>query len=233
MGDFTVMEFYYRGISLLGDFIVICFTIGGFSLFHCKLQIFPLKASDSYIFIIFSNFFYFCSELNRKKSFQSSSSYAPFCPDKTGALSLKDYQSLQSHEQYVQTLRECGFNQDEIQFKLEQEGYVPKVSSVCSVKSYRPGVQLQPLRGSCFMRVREVGGKSNVNVKHEQGGEGRGQQQPHTDFVVFFGILVFLLILPKVTEKNIKPQGSLTGGGRLQECRPYWSRIFLVYTILC
>lgn len=66
------------------------------------------------------------SELNRKKSFQSSSSYAPFCPNKTGALSLKDYQSLQSHEQYVQTLRECGFNQDEIQFKLEQEGYVPK-----------------------------------------------------------------------------------------------------------
>lgn len=66
------------------------------------------------------------SELNRKKSFQSSSSYAPFCPDKTGALSLKDYQSLQSHEQYVQTLKECGFNQDEIQFKLEQEGYVPK-----------------------------------------------------------------------------------------------------------
>ncbi|XP_078372076.1 RNA-binding protein 41-like isoform X2 [Oculina patagonica] len=66
------------------------------------------------------------SELNRKKSFQSSSSYAPFCPDKTGALSLKDYQSLQSHEQYVQTLKECGFTPEEIQFKLEQEGYVPK-----------------------------------------------------------------------------------------------------------
>jgi len=66
------------------------------------------------------------SELSRKKSFQSSSSYAPFCPNKTGALSLKDYQSLHSHEQYVQTLKECGFNQDEIQFKLEQEGYVPK-----------------------------------------------------------------------------------------------------------
>lgn len=68
------------------------------------------------------------SELNRKKSFQSSSSYAPFCPDKTGALSLKDYQSLQNHEQYVQTLKECGFTPEEIQFKLEQEGYVPKVS---------------------------------------------------------------------------------------------------------
>jgi len=85
--------------------------------------------------------FPFFSELNRKKSFQSSSSYAPFCPDKTGALSLKDYQSLQSHEQYVQTLKECGFNQDEIQFKLEQEGYVPKVSLVCPVESNRSGLQ--------------------------------------------------------------------------------------------
>ena len=86
-------------------------------------------------FLLCSPFFFnFRSELNRKKSFQSSSSYAPFCPNKTGALSLKDYQSLQSHEQYVQTLREYGFNQDEIQFKLEQEGYVPKVSSVCPVK---------------------------------------------------------------------------------------------------
>jgi len=74
--------------------------------------------------------------LNRKKSFQSSSSYAPFCPDKTGALSLKEYQSLQSHEQYVQTLKECGFNQDEIQFKLEQEGYVPKVSFVLVTAEY-------------------------------------------------------------------------------------------------
>ena len=83
------------------------------------------------------NIFNFCSELSRKKSFKSSSSYAPFCPNKTGALSLKDYQSLQSHEQYVQTLKECGFNQDEIQFKLEQEGYVPKVSFVCPVKSKR------------------------------------------------------------------------------------------------
>ena len=80
----------------------------------------------------------FFSELNRKKAFQSSSSYAPFCPDQTGALSLKDYQSLQNHEQYVQTLKECGFNQDEIQFKLEQEGYVPKVSFICPVKSNKP-----------------------------------------------------------------------------------------------
>lgn len=65
-------------------------------------------------------------QLSRKKSFQSSSSYAPFCPDKSGALSLRDYQSLQSHEQYVQTLKECGFSEDEIQFKLEQEGFLPK-----------------------------------------------------------------------------------------------------------
>ena len=74
----------------------------------------------------------FYSQLSRKKSFQSSSTYAPFCPDKTGALSLKDYQSLQSQEQFVQTLKECGFNDEEIQFKLEQEGYLPKVSFVCS-----------------------------------------------------------------------------------------------------
>ncbi|CAH3029833.1 unnamed protein product [Porites evermanni] len=66
------------------------------------------------------------SELTRKKSFQSSSSYAPFCPDKTGAMSLKDYKSLQNHEQHVQFLKECGFNEDEIQFKLEQEGHIPK-----------------------------------------------------------------------------------------------------------
>jgi len=66
------------------------------------------------------------SQLTQKKSFQSSSSYAPFCPDKSGAISLKDYQSLQSHEQYVQTLKECGFSEEEIQFKLEQEGYVSK-----------------------------------------------------------------------------------------------------------
>lgn len=121
---------------LLGDF-----TIRGiFTL--SLLKIFLFKASVSYIFIMFSKFFFFCSELNRKKSFQSSSSYAPFCPNKTGALSLKDYQSLQSHEQYVQTLRECGFNQDEIQFKLEQEGHVPKVSAACPVKSNRSGLQL-------------------------------------------------------------------------------------------
>ena len=78
-------------------------------------------------------FCFFCSQLTQKKSFQSSSSYAPFCPDKSGAISLKDYQSLQSHEQYVQTLKECGFSEEEIQFKLEQEGYVSKVSLVCYV----------------------------------------------------------------------------------------------------
>lgn len=43
-------------------------------------------------------------------------------------MSLKDYRLLQSHEQYVQTLKECGFNEEEIQFKLEQEGYITKVS---------------------------------------------------------------------------------------------------------
>lgn len=36
----------------------------------------------------------------------------------------------------------------------------------------------------------------------------------------------------KKMEKNIKPQCSLTGGGCLQECRPYWSRTFLIYSIL-
>lgn len=66
------------------------------------------------------------SQLIQKKSFQSSSTYAPFCPDKTGALSLKDYQSIQNHELYVQSLKDCGFNEEEIQFKLEQEGHVPK-----------------------------------------------------------------------------------------------------------
>lgn len=70
------------------------------------------------------------SELNRKRSFQSSSSYKPFCPDKTGAMSLKDYQLLQNHEQYVQTLKECGFNEEEIQFKLEQEGYITKAPKI-------------------------------------------------------------------------------------------------------
>jgi len=75
----------------------------------------------------------FCSQLTQKKSFQSSSSYAPFCPDKSGAISLKDYQSLQNQEQYVQTLKECGFSEEEIQFKLEQEGYVSKVSLLCYV----------------------------------------------------------------------------------------------------
>ena len=45
-------------------------------------------------------------------------------------MSLKDYQLLQNHEQYVQTLKECGFNEEEIQFKLEREGYITKVSSV-------------------------------------------------------------------------------------------------------
>ena len=43
-------------------------------------------------------------------------------------MSLKDYQLLQNHEQYVQTLKECGFNEEEIQFKLEREGYITKVS---------------------------------------------------------------------------------------------------------
>ncbi|XP_068701957.1 RNA-binding protein 41-like isoform X1 [Montipora foliosa] len=66
------------------------------------------------------------SQLSRKKSFQSSSTYAPFCPDRSGALSLEDYQSLQKHEQYAQTLKECGFGDEEIQFKLEQEGHLPK-----------------------------------------------------------------------------------------------------------
>lgn len=66
------------------------------------------------------------SQLSRKKSFQSSSTYAPFCPEKCGALSLKDYQSLQTHEQCVQVLKECGFNDEEIQFKLEQEGHLSK-----------------------------------------------------------------------------------------------------------
>lgn len=47
-------------------------------------------------------------------------------------MSLKDYQLLQNHEQYVQTLKECGFNEEEIQFKLEREGYITKVSSVCT-----------------------------------------------------------------------------------------------------
>ena len=72
---------------------------------------------------------FFVSQLSRKKSFQSSSTYAPFCPDKCGALSLKDYQSLQTHEQCVQVLKECGFNDEEIQFKLEQEGHLPKVGA--------------------------------------------------------------------------------------------------------
>ena len=43
-------------------------------------------------------------------------------------MSLKDYRLLQNHEQYVQTLKECGFNEEEIQFKLEKEGYITKVS---------------------------------------------------------------------------------------------------------
>ena len=92
-----------------------------------------LNCNDNILIIVYLIFFSFCvSELNRKRSFQSSSSYKPFCPDKTGAMSLKDYQLLQNHEQYVQTLKECGFNEEEIQFKLEQEGYITKVSSVCT-----------------------------------------------------------------------------------------------------
>ena len=43
-------------------------------------------------------------------------------------MSLKDYKSLQNQEQHVQFLKECGFNEDEIQFKLEQEGHIPKVN---------------------------------------------------------------------------------------------------------
>ena len=43
-------------------------------------------------------------------------------------MSLKDYKSLQNHEQHVQFLKECGFNEDEIQFKLEQEGHILKVN---------------------------------------------------------------------------------------------------------
>ena len=88
-----------------------------------------LNCNDNILIIVYLIFFSFCvSELNRKRSFQSSSSYKPFCPDKTGAMSLKDYQLLQNHEQYVQTLKECGFNEEEIQFKLEREGYITKVS---------------------------------------------------------------------------------------------------------
>ena len=88
-----------------------------------------LNCNNNILIIVYLIFFSFCvSELNRKRSFQSSSSYKPFCPDKTGAMSLKDYQLLQNHEQYVQTLKECGFNEEEIQFKLEREGYITKVS---------------------------------------------------------------------------------------------------------
>ena len=89
-----------------------------------------LNCNNNILIIVYLMFFFsfFVSELNRKRSFQSSSSYKPFCPDKTGATSLKDYRLLQNHEQYVQTLKECGFNEEEIQFKLEQEGYITKVS---------------------------------------------------------------------------------------------------------
>ena len=79
---------------------------------------------------------FFVSQLSRKKSFHSSSTYAPFCPDKCGALSLKDYQSLQTQEQCVQVLKECGFNDEEIQFKLEQEGHLPKVRAFLLSNGY-------------------------------------------------------------------------------------------------
>ena len=104
--------------------------------------------------------FLFYSQLIQKKSFQSSSTYAPFCPDKTGALSLKDYQSIQNHELYVQSLKDCGFNEEEIQFKLEQEGHVPKVRFVCLVcqvpQSIKGGFSIsagQYTKGLCLLAL--------------------------------------------------------------------------------
>ena len=99
-----------------------------FCVFFLALSLNFIYYSFSFFFVFFFFCFFFCSELIRKKSFQSSSSYAPFCPDKTGAVSLKDYKSLQNHEQHLQFLKDCGFNEEEIQFKLEQEGHIPKVN---------------------------------------------------------------------------------------------------------
>ena len=66
---------------------------------------------------------------SKRKTFTKATTYQPFCPDKaSGALSLKDYQSQVELNQRLQKLRDVGLTQEEIQFKLEQEGLLSKAN---------------------------------------------------------------------------------------------------------
>ena len=101
-------------------------------------------------------------------------------------MSLKDYQLLQNHEQYVQTLKECGFNEEEIQFKLEREGYITKVSRL-----YYKGEQVILQRWAlfaqgylgCLYPTEVTACKSNLQFSHkaEEEVENKGKQTHSRD----------------------------------------------------
>ena len=77
--------------------------------------------------LFFFEIFLYFSQKTKKKAFTSSSKYRGFDPESTGTLSLKDYKSLEERNKYIEELEQYGLTEEEIQFKLEYEGLVPKV----------------------------------------------------------------------------------------------------------
>ncbi|XP_048589812.1 RNA-binding protein 41 isoform X1 [Nematostella vectensis] len=66
------------------------------------------------------------SQKKKQKTFTSSSTYNSCNPDATGTLSLRAYQSLEERSEYEEKLRQYGLTDDEIKYKLELKGMVPK-----------------------------------------------------------------------------------------------------------
>lgn len=77
--------------------------------------------------LFFSSLPFDFSQKTKQRSFTSSSVYKSYDPNSAGTLSLKDYKTLEDRKKYVEGLEQYGLTEEEIQFKLEQEGYLPKV----------------------------------------------------------------------------------------------------------
>jgi len=90
-----------------------------------------VEKKNSCIFMVFLSLF---SHKERKKDFKSSSKYKSFDPETTGTLSLKDYQSLEERNKYIELLEQYGLTKEEIQLKLQHEGYIPKVRIECTLR---------------------------------------------------------------------------------------------------
>lgn len=81
-------------------------------------------------------FYLYISQLKKQKTFASAQIYKPLSEEMAGAKSLEEYRCIQEHECTIESLRQYGFTNDEIQFKLEQQGLAPKVRYVHNMHKY-------------------------------------------------------------------------------------------------